>query len=305
MSVETCTTPLIKFRGKPLQEHSRSCRASGARPAGPLTRPHRKAFATGREERPISRLQHLREPDWYTHRCSGATVGDSHEGPLKNRGGSCLKPAKNAKRKTHLEPDTTHARTTRPTPQWPPRPTRAGQQGTPRARSASLEGSCPPRTKSPSLEGSRSLERAPPRSRVPASLKRALPRSRFPHEHTCSRTRVQAFNALTRQSRAITPWRCSANSLEGAHPRSPPLWGTVRRGRCQLRDTVPPTLVRLTRHALEGGSDAPSSPPLVTLQGQTVTSGRRERHPRHCQPCAAIPAPAAPRRALLQLLRRC
>jgi hypothetical protein len=26
-------------------------------------------------------------------------VGDSHEGPLKNRGESCLKPAKNAKRK--------------------------------------------------------------------------------------------------------------------------------------------------------------------------------------------------------------
>jgi hypothetical protein len=34
---------------------------------------------------------------------------------------------------------------------------------------------------------------------------------------------------------------------------SPPLWGTVRRGRCQLRDTVSPTLVRLTRRALEGG----------------------------------------------------
>jgi hypothetical protein len=78
-----------------------------------------------------------------------------------------------------------------------------------------------------------------------------------------------------------------------------PLWGTARRGRCQLRDTVPPTLVRLT---LE---HAPSSPPLVTLQGQAVTSGRRERDPRRCQSCAAIPAPAVPRRALLQLLRHC
>jgi hypothetical protein len=86
---------------------------------------------------------------------------------------------------------------------------------------------------------------------------------------------------------------------------SPPLWGTVRRGRCQLRDTVPPTLVRLTRRALEGGAVAPSNPLLVTPQGQTVTSGRRERRPHRCQSCVAIPAPAAPCRALLQLLRRC
>jgi hypothetical protein len=79
----------------------------------------------------------------------------------------------------------------------------------------------------------------------------------------------------------------------------------VRRGRCQLRDTVPPTPVRLMRCALEGGPVAPSNPSLVTLQGQAVTSGRRERHPRHCQSCAAIPAPTAPHRALLQQLRRC
>jgi hypothetical protein len=69
----------------------------------------------------------------------------------------------------------------------------------------------PPRAGSVSLEGSCSLERAPPRSR-------------FAHEHTYSRTRIRAFNALTRQSCAITrlgitPRRCSANSLEGAHPR--------------------------------------------------------------------------------------
>jgi hypothetical protein len=30
-----------------------------------------------------------------------------------------------------------------------------------------------------------------------------------------------------------------------------------------------------------------------------------ERHPRHCWSCAAAPVPAAPRRALLQQLRRC
>jgi hypothetical protein len=56
----------------------------GARPAGPLTRPHRTALATRRDERPISRRQHLRDPNGYTHRCSGATVGDNHEGPLNN-----------------------------------------------------------------------------------------------------------------------------------------------------------------------------------------------------------------------------
>jgi hypothetical protein len=59
---------LTKFREKLLQEYSRSCRASGARPAGLLTRPHGKAFATRMEEHPISRIQHLGEPDRYAHR---------------------------------------------------------------------------------------------------------------------------------------------------------------------------------------------------------------------------------------------
>jgi hypothetical protein len=58
----------------------------GARPAGLLTRPHGTTLATRREERPISRRQHLRDPNWYTHRCSGATVGDNHKGPLNNQG---------------------------------------------------------------------------------------------------------------------------------------------------------------------------------------------------------------------------
>jgi hypothetical protein len=95
---------LVKTHEKPVHEHSRSCRASGARPAGPLTRPHGKAFATRREERPISRLQHLRHPNGNTHRCSGATVGDSPKGPLNNQGKTRLKPAKNANanRLTHL-----------------------------------------------------------------------------------------------------------------------------------------------------------------------------------------------------------
>jgi hypothetical protein len=42
---------------------------------------------------------------------------------------------------------------------------------------------------------------------------------------------------------------------------------TVRRGRCQSRDAVPPTPVRLTCRALEGGPAAPSTCFLVTLQG--------------------------------------
>jgi hypothetical protein len=115
--------------------------------------------------------------------------------------------------------------------------------------------------------------------------------------HTSSRTRVRAFNALTPQGRAttltrlgITPRRCSANSR--GRP-SPPLFSTVRQGRCQLRDTVSPTPVRLTRRALEGGPVAPSNIFYVLIQGHAVMSGQRDRsspslsalcgHPRHCR----------------------
>jgi hypothetical protein len=67
----------------------------------------------------------------------------------------------------------------------------------------------------------------------------------------------------------------------------------MRRGRCQLRDTVPPTPVRLTRRALEGGPAEPSNVTSVLTQGHAVTSRRRDRsssslstlcnHPRHCR----------------------
>jgi hypothetical protein len=40
--LEHVPRPLTKSRGQPLQEHLCPCRASGARPAGPLTRPHGK-----------------------------------------------------------------------------------------------------------------------------------------------------------------------------------------------------------------------------------------------------------------------
>jgi hypothetical protein len=78
-------------------------------PAGALTLLHAplgKALATRREEHPISRLQHLRDPSGNTHRCSGATVGDSPKGPLNNQGKTRLKPGRNAKHKSTYTPDT-------------------------------------------------------------------------------------------------------------------------------------------------------------------------------------------------------
>jgi hypothetical protein len=45
--LEHVPRPLTIFRGKTLQEHPRSCRASGARPAGPLTWPHGRHLQPG------------------------------------------------------------------------------------------------------------------------------------------------------------------------------------------------------------------------------------------------------------------
>jgi hypothetical protein len=186
-------------------------------------------------------IQHLPEPGRHTRRCSGATVGDSPEGPLKT-GGILLKTCKKQK-KTHLSLKRTHR--ARPTLRWPPRPTRVAQSKAPssgfrlargpmppRVSSASLEGSRLPRAGSASLKGSR-LPRAGSASLEDSRLPRAgsaslegspPPRLRLPHEHACSRMRVRAFNALTRQSRAITRLgitsrRYSANSLGETHPR--------------------------------------------------------------------------------------
>jgi hypothetical protein len=44
---------------------------------------------------PISKRQHLRGPNGHTHRRSGATVEDSHEGPLNDQ----RNPIKLVKRK--------------------------------------------------------------------------------------------------------------------------------------------------------------------------------------------------------------
>jgi hypothetical protein len=85
----------------------------------------------------------------------------------------------------------------------------------------------------------------------------------------------------------------------------------VLRAQCQLCDTVPPTFVRLTRQALEGGQRNPqrgTNAFSMTTQDYIVTSGWRERsspslsalcgHPRHCN---ATPGTAT---TSLTLLRR-
>jgi hypothetical protein len=53
MSAETNSPHTGTLSEKTLQEHPCSCKASGARPAGPLARPHGIAPATRREEGPI------------------------------------------------------------------------------------------------------------------------------------------------------------------------------------------------------------------------------------------------------------
>jgi hypothetical protein len=148
-------------------------------------------------------------------------------------------------------------------PRGPPRrPT----QRSPRAGSASLEGARLPRAGSASLEG----------ARLPQASSASLEGP--PHAHDRARTRVRAFNALTTAGRRHRAPGTHAPALLHQLPRgdpSPPLWGTVRHGRCQPRDAVPPTPIRLTCRALEGGPAAPSKCFLVTLQGQVVTLGRR------------------------------
>jgi hypothetical protein len=55
-------------------------------------------------------------------------------GSPKKTGGSCLKPAKKHKTQTRLEQNTKHMHTAQPTPRWPPRPTKAAQQGAPSSK---------------------------------------------------------------------------------------------------------------------------------------------------------------------------
>jgi hypothetical protein len=171
----------------------------------------------------------------------------------------------------------------RPTLRWTSRPTRAAQQNAPSSEIRLTRGLTLPQADSASLEGPRhprAGSASPEGPRLPrvgsASLKAPSQAHLLPHTGTsieCSNTAETHHHAPGNHAPVLF------RQLPRGSP-SPPLWGTVRRGRCQLCDTVPPTLVRLTRRTLEGGPVAPSNPPLVTLQGQTLTLGRRERHPR-------------------------
>jgi hypothetical protein len=124
------------------------------------------------------------------------------------------------------------------------------------------------------------------------------PRARFrlargPHGLTATAPTppTGAFNALTFAGAQVkdesTPRR-AWESHPGAVPPtppvrpSPPLCDTMRHGRCQSCDTVPPTLIRLTRRALERGRRNPRRGIDVysTLaQDYAVTSGQRDRSP--------------------------
>jgi hypothetical protein len=53
---------------------------------GCASAPPRNSTTSKREERPISKHQPLRDPNGYHRRGSGATVGDSPRGPLKQPG---------------------------------------------------------------------------------------------------------------------------------------------------------------------------------------------------------------------------
>jgi hypothetical protein len=127
----------------------------------------------------------------------------------------------------------------------------------------------------------------------------------------------------------LAPRFCCTNSL-GGNP-SPPLWGTVRRGRCQSRDAAPPTPVRLTCRALEGGPVAPSiyfpmnfaglgqgvrpawwPPPRVQPHaghcgnsfGAVECAGTGRRHARHCAPYGSTSAtPSSPPRDIAAIHR--
>jgi hypothetical protein len=159
--------------------------------------------------------------------------------PLK----TCKKPKPNA---SCLSAHTGHG-PRRGGPHGPPRwPT----QRSPRAGSALLEGTRLPRAGSASLEG-------------------------VPHTHVRSRTRVRAFNAMTMAGRHHHAPGTHAPVLLHQLPRgnpSPPLWGTVRHGRCQPRDAAPPTPVRLMCRALE-------------MLSRDLAGPGRDARPAGCHPC--------------------
>jgi hypothetical protein len=149
-------------------------------------------------------------------------VGDSPGGPLKQLGKPHLKPAKKAKAKHASLKHTGHG----PRHGDPDGPPRRPTQRSPRAGSASLEGTHLPRVGSAPFEGVRlprggsALLEGPRHPRVGSvSLEGA------PHAHAC--TRVRAFNVLTTAGRRHHAPGTRAPVLLHQIPRREPIPATV------------------------------------------------------------------------------
>jgi hypothetical protein len=132
-------------------------------------------------------------------------------GPLKQLGKPHLKPVKETKAKHTSLKHTGHG----PRHGGPDDPPRQPTQRSPRAGSASLEGTHLPRVGSAPIEGVR-LPRA-----GSASLEGA------PHAHASSRTRVRAFNVLTTAGRRHHVPGTRAPVLLHQLPRREPIPATV------------------------------------------------------------------------------
>jgi hypothetical protein len=154
---------------KPLQEHPRSCRASGARPAGPLTQPHGKLWQPGGKD-VLSVGSSIRGSLAGTPADARGLMSGQPWGSPKTTRGIPLKTCKKPKQSTsHLSTHPRHG----PHRGGPRSPAEWPSQRLPRAGSASLEGLHLPRAGSASLEGSRLLragsasfkDLSPPRSR--------------------------------------------------------------------------------------------------------------------------------------------
>jgi hypothetical protein len=122
---------------KTLKECTHSSKALGAKPAGPLARPHGITQQPGGKKVPSVDVS-ICEILWIPPRCSGATVGDNHRGPLRNRG----KPIffrKKRKRKQIRDPKSRTnviATPVAPTAHLNTRPSHPLEQGPPRSRAS-------------------------------------------------------------------------------------------------------------------------------------------------------------------------